>query len=397
LARKPKYERPLTPEEQVLKAVRDSNTRHEQEVKRQRKRHSNYRMGLMGAFPDWARKVLKVALFIAIVLIVDGVRRESLEFSARIYSYSGQVQVQKADEPGWEPVASDTVLLDGDLVTTGQSSYAVVVFSDGSAVQLDPNTQFVVRILDFTRGGRRDHSFMLNYGTITARISSFFGTDSLTTVCSPSSVAAARGTGFRVSYEPDTHQTRLQVHNGIVNFQSGYNIVNSTAGQEVNSEYYEMSPPRAAPVTALSYVGGQLNSMSTYEKEPGTLQETEYNLNSFCDPVLQLVGLAPGGWGYNSIDFARRGACMEALRKLQAAIEAVGIQGIPVYLNPVTLEELKLSDKETKAILGTFSDMMLQGYVKTGQDRYTIYARARDRNRTLYELTESSLEELKGQ
>ncbi len=397
MARKPKYERPLTPEEQVLKAVRDSNARHEQEVKRQRKRHSNYRMGLMGAFPDWIRKVLKVALFIAIVLILDGVRRESLEFSARIASYGGQVQIQKADIPGWEPVASDTALLDGDMVTTGPSSYAVLVFSDGSAVQLEPNTQFVVRVLDFARGGQRDRSFMVNYGTITARISSFFGVSSLATVCSPTSVAAARGTGFRVTYDPNTRQTRLQVHNGVVDFQSGYSLVRSTGGQEVNSEYYEMFRPRRASGTALSYVGGQLNSMSIHEKEPGTLQDTEYRLNAFCDPLLQLIGLAPGGWGYNSVDFARRGACMEALRKLQSAIEAVGIQGIPVYLNPVTLEELRLSDKESKAILNTFSDMMLQSYVKTGMDRYTIYARARDRKKTLYELTDSSLTELKGQ
>lgn len=397
MARKPKYERPLTPEEQVLKAVRDSNVRHEREVKRQRKRHRGFRMGVWGMFPDWARKVIKIAIFIAVVLILDGVRRESQEFSAKIYSYSGQVQVQKNEEPGWEPVSSDTALLDGDSVTTGQSSYAIIVFSDGSAVQMEPNTQFVVRILDFARGGQRDRSFMVNYGTITARISSFFGVNSLATVCSPTAIAAARGTGFKVSYDPNSRQTKLQVHNGVVDFQSGYSVVRSGGGQEVDSVYYEMSRLRTAPGAVMGYVGGQLNSMSIYEKEPGTLQDTEYRLNEFCDPLLQLIGLAPGGWGYNSIDFARRGACMEALRKLQSSMEAVGIQGIPVYLNRVTLAELQLSQKETKAILGTFSDMMLQSYLKTGQDRYTIYVRARDKNKTLYELSTEGITELKGQ
>src|SRR5205823_5291823 len=103
-----------------------------------------------------------------------------------------------------------------DVIRTGADSTATLVFPDGSAVQVEPNTEFQVRLLDYARGGERDRSFMVRSGSIVAHVSKFFGGQSRATMCTPTTVAAVRGTGFRVQYDPQRKETFVQVADGKV-------------------------------------------------------------------------------------------------------------------------------------------------------------------------------------
>ena len=296
MQKKDKNSRPQSVEEQMANAVRDANSQRVRELKRANKLSRMKKFAWLSDVPHWIHVIVRIAIIILIVLILDGIRRESAEFSASFISASGTVQVLKESASYPELATLKTVLQDGDIITTSDNSSATVLFPDGSAVQIEPNTQFVVRLLDFFRGSVRDRSFMVNYGSITARISSLFGVQSRAAVCTPTSVAAARGTGFQVKYDPQNRQTRLTVYDGVVSYQNGFNVVDASGGTLVDSTYYSTSKPQTVTRSDMSYIGGKINSLSIYETTYSPLQETEYNLNAFLDPILQLMGFGPGGW-----------------------------------------------------------------------------------------------------
>ncbi len=376
------------PEADLLSAVRDIGTEHKKDLKRKKKRGGPSFLAFM---PGWLLLIIKILLVVIVVLIADGIRRESKEFSATIVSYTGICMIAKDDNASPAPPVPNMRLVDKNLVITGPSSTATIVFSDGSAVMLEPNTQFRVRLMDYARGGKRDRSFMVESGSIVARVSKFFGVDSRATVCTPNAVAAARGTGFRVAYYPQSMTTDLQVVDGTVAFQSGYDAAAVGQGQSTLAEQYNMAGLRGMKPVVQASVQSAVGGMRGYEAPPNALAKAEQAINNFLDPLMQLLGLSPGGWGYNSVDFARRGACVEALRRMRTHIEEVYSNGVPEYVNPVTLAQLNLNPVERDRLLGAFYGAMLESYEKTGQDRFVIYARARDKKHTLYQLTEAAM------
>ncbi|MBM3460142.1 MAG: hypothetical protein FJX77_16605 [Armatimonadetes bacterium] len=133
--------------------------------------------------------------------------------------------------------------------------------------------------------------------------------------------------------------------------------------------------------------------LARYERPPGFLENLERGLLRFCDPVLRLVGLAPGGFSLNALDFARRTAAATALRDLAKYLEAVG-DDVPDTLNLTGLEELQVAPQIRERILGQFAGRMLESYRKTGRNRYLVRARARDAAQTLFELTPQGVREI---
>ncbi|MDT7898684.1 MAG: hypothetical protein RRB24_11585, partial [Armatimonadota bacterium] len=135
----------------------------EQRRKERLKRRRDY-FGWLRAMPGWAKTLISLALLVLVVLIADGIRRESKEFKATLVAFTGTVQVLPHEKGQWVAAELNMALRDKDLVRTGPQSSATLVFPDGSAVQLEPNTEFEVRLLDFARGGVRDRSFMVRFG-----------------------------------------------------------------------------------------------------------------------------------------------------------------------------------------------------------------------------------------
>lgn len=357
----------------------------EQRRKERFKRRRDY-FGWLRATPGWAKTLITLALVFLVVLIADGIRRESKEFKATLVAFTGNVQVLPHEKGQWVAAQPNMALGDKDLVRTGQQSSATLVFPDGSAIQLEPNTEFEVRLLDFARGGLRDRSFMVRFGSAVAHLSQFFGARSQAAVCTPTAVAAVRGTAFRVVYDPVNQQTLVQVVEGSVRFRTPIAETPSQPGQATSASGYQLAGAAPLPPEVQRFLFAQVAPLRRFEQPPHWLQQMEWGLTNLLDPFLQILGLAPGGWSYASTDFARRTACMEALRRLRVHLES--LNEVPDYLNPVTLQELTgLHPKEKERILSAFSGNMLESYRKVGRDQYIVRARARDKKRTLYEMT----------
>ncbi len=360
--------------------------------KERRKRRREF-FGWLRAAPSWLKTLVAIALALLVVLVGDGIRREAKEFKATLVAFTGSVTVFQHADNRSVPASLNMALRDKDVVRTGANSTATLVFPDGSAIQLEPNTEFEVRLLDFVRGGVRDRSFMVRFGAAVAYVSQFFGARSQATVCTPTAVAAVRGTGFRVVYDPYNKQTVVQVVDGAVRFRTPITETASQPGQMATAIGYQLGTVQGLPQGTQQILAATVNQLRRFEQPPHWLQRIEWAINNALDPFLQILGLTPGGWSYASANFARRTACMEALRRLRIHLES--LNELPDYLNPVTLQELTgLHPRERERILSAFAGNMLESYRKIGRDQYIVRARAKDKKRTLYEMTIAEIREV---
>lgn len=366
----------------LLDALREYDQQRAKDRKRDRRRK---KLRWLGEVPGKVRAAIAVAAAVFVGLVVDGLRREGQEFTARLAAFQGSVTVTQG---ATVPTVRNMALRDRAVVRTGRGATATLLFPDGSSLQLEPETEFEVRLLDYARGAVRDRSFMVRAGAVVASVSQFFGAQSRATVCTPTAVAAVRGTGFRVVYDPASARTYLQVAEGTVRFRTPVGEMASTQGQMATSVGYELQVPRDLPARRARALTGQVQQLTgRYVRAPNLLVVIETGLNNLLDPVLQVVGLAPGSWSYSATNFARRTTCMEAFRRLHQHMEATFPEDVPPFVNPVTLLELNLADRERDAILNTCAGYMLEGYQKLGQANYVFRARARDKRRTLITLT----------
>ncbi|MFA0783171.1 FecR family protein [Fervidibacter sacchari] len=364
----------------------------EQMRKERRRRHRQW-FGWIQEAPSWLKTLITVTLVVLVALIADGIRRESKEFKATLVSFSGSVSVFQNTTNQWVPAKPEMALRDKDVVRTGANGTAILVFPDGSAIQLESNTEFEVRLLDFVRGGVRDRSFMVRFGSAVAYVSQFFGAKSQATVCTPTAVAAVRGTGFRVVYDPATKQTIVQVVDGSVRFRTPITETASQPGQMAAASGYQLVGTQPLSPEYQRVLAATVTQLRRFEQPPSLLQRIEWAINNALDPFLQILGLTPGGWSYASANFARRTMCMEALRRLRTHLES--LNELPDYLNPVTLQELTgVHPKEKERILSAFAGNMLESYRKIGRDQYIVRARAKDKKRTLYEMTIAEIREV---
>lgn len=378
---------------EVLDALREID---QQRVKHAKSSRFRRKFRWLGGVPGKVKGLLIGIVVAFLLLVIDGLRREGQEFSARLVEFSGRVTVTRGQPGESVPPSPGLALADRAIVRTGSGATATLAFPDGSSISLEPGTEFEVRLLDYARGGVRDRSFMVRAGAAVANISQFFGAKSRAAVCTPTAVAAVRGTAFRVAYDPRSARTSVLVAEGAVRFRTAVGETQSAAGQAVNASGYALEGAGALPQRSRAALGGQVQQLSSrFERSPGFLANLEMAINNFLDPALQFVGLAPGSWSYSAGSFARKGTCMEALRRLHQHMEANFSEDVPQFVNPVTLRELNLPVKQRDAILDTFSGFMLEGYRRLDGGRFAFRARARDRNHTLFELTNGGVREVR--
>ncbi|MCS7224446.1 MAG: FecR family protein [Armatimonadetes bacterium] len=381
--------KPKTEAEAILDAVKEAEKAM---LQREKVRRRKERFLWVRQAPGWLKGILLIIAVVLGALAADGMRRERKEFRAVLTSYSGAVLVRK--HGGGSQLAQPNLTLEDRDVVQTQAGTATIVFPDGSAVQLEPNTTFEVRLLDYARGGVRDRSFMVHLGAVTAWVSDFFGAQSQATVCTPTAVAAVRGTGFRVVYDPSRNQTIVQVVDGTVRMRTPAMEGISGVGQGASAVGYQMGAPVALPENVRQIVVAQVNQLRQYQQPPNFLQRIEEGFLGIIDPFLQVIGLTPRGWAFSATNFAFRTACQEGLRRIRIHLAALPGEESPEYLNPVTLQELNLDPIERERILNAFAGRMLESYRKVGRSGYVVRARARDRKKTLFEMTEAVIRQV---
>lgn len=189
------------------------------------------------------------------------------EHTATLETFAGEVKVLKGGATSVTPTLR-MVLRSKDVLYTGKDSSATIVFPDGSAIQLEPKTRFTVQLLEYTHGQRR-RSFSLQYGAVVARVSRFFGVGSKASISTPSAVAAARGTGFRLSYDPLIQLTILSVLDGTVEFTRGGVTTLCHAGETLTAKGNHAKRRQGTPQT-MGLLAGTLIALALFENQSST-------------------------------------------------------------------------------------------------------------------------------
>jgi len=343
-----------------------------------------------GLLPEWLdRRVLFAALAILVIFIADGVRRENEEFFAKLTQISGQVQILTAGKMQAAPATPRARLEDGDALATGPDSYATLEFPDGTAITVAPNSVFEVRLLEYSRGGRwRSRSFRLLSGQIFAKVSKYFGAQSDLRVYTPAAVAAVRGTQFHLSYDDASKTAGLLCIDGQVTYAAWAGTpVTVYQGQESVAQY-GMQPSNPAAAEPSKVVPFSAAAMVPDRSAPW-LKRVELTVTAWLDLPLSVLGIGRCSWGVGAAEYARRAAAMESLRLIHQHLE--GATEYPSFVDPCTLRELGIPEPQAKRLLSIFSGATIERYMGFGQT-FVLYARARDKKRTLYKLTPYGVE-----
>ena len=342
-------------------------------------------------WPEWLDvRIVAGLLIVLVAFIADGVRRENAEFVARLVEANGIVYVQHGEDAARQPASLSDRFSDGDILSTGPNTYATLEFADGSAVTLAPNTVLRVCRLEYSRGGRwKSRSFRVEAGQIWAKVSKYFGRGSDMRVYTPAAVAAVRGTVFSVRYQPMERRAMVVCQDGAV-AMCGWmgNPVFVPRGTMAVCAYGAPAPP-PAPAKREQFAGFGVAALRRPDIPDSWLKKAELWVTYFLDLPLSVLGIGRCSWGVGSADYARRAAAMEALRRIHIQLET--FTNYPEFVDPVTLRELGLPPDKMKRLMSAFYGGAIERYFRVGRG-FVLYARARDKRRTLYKLTPYGVE-----
>ena len=372
-----KKQAPQTDEEILLEAF--AGVKGQQKTRDTRKRRSV----LWAKYAD--KRILYVLALALVVVIGDAVRRENLEFYAVVSQVTGTARVRIAAQAQVQAIEEGQKLEDGGEVSTGPQSWVALSFPDGSVITLAPNTRFQVHLLEYNRGGMwRGRSFTLLAGQMWASVSEKFGADSKCKVHTPSSVAAVRGTKFYVMYDPGNKLTQIACNEGGVRVDGFRGRPSGVVQGSTTTVGYGKPPERRMamdPGTRNTFAQRPLNQAV----EPDSwLKTMELKLTNILDLPLTVLGIGKAGWAFGATESARRTAAMEALRRIHTSIE--GYPDYPEFVDPYTMAELAFRPEDALRVLKNFDGCCLEKYDRLSNG-FVIYARARDRARTPYKLT----------
>jgi len=341
----------------------------------------------------WVRNLGALFLLILAGLLVDGIFRATREVHPNIAAMQGGVSVVPAGETQATTASVNMGLGMSDILTTDAKGRAVVLFPDGSSIAVQPNSRFLIRLLDSTWGGKRDRTFHLLSGSAFARVGPYFGPRSHTLICTPNGIAASRGAGFMISYDPTANQTLVDVIQGTVAFRTSGGRV-ALSGTNRGTAAGNGTPiPSSIDYKSREVMKAIQARLQKLESPPNVFRKSEGLLLGLVDPVFRVVGLTPNGWNFFDSDGSRRGQTVAALKHLQQ--ELTGESASPDTLNCATLAEMQQTDdKMRQDILRAFADNIIDSYQKTGVNSFTIRVRSRDGNSTPYQLTSGGVREL---
>ncbi|SNR87052.1 FecR family protein [Puniceibacterium sediminis] len=147
--------------------------------------------------------------------------------SAVVISRVGGETVRFATETDFQELVVGQVLVDGDIVRTGQTGAVALLFVDRTAMRLHPNTELAIRQVSDTQT-----SLELTSGKVWARTPR--ETNSPITVQTPSAAAAIRGTDWTLSVDAGD-VTSVFVYDGEVDLTNAQGSISAGAGTGVSA------------------------------------------------------------------------------------------------------------------------------------------------------------------
>jgi hypothetical protein len=168
---------------------------------------------------------------IVLVLCLLGARAPgAFGQSARLTFLLGQVETRGSAQPVWRPVTLSQPVAQGDTLRTGKEARAELTFADGSVVRISEQSRMVIKKLTGS-GAEQQRGIKVLIGKIwTNAVNLLSGTSTLT-VESPTTVAAIRGTVYRMNVAEQA-TTEIRVYTGEVGVSPVGPTVSPTAAPE---------------------------------------------------------------------------------------------------------------------------------------------------------------------
>ena len=193
--------------------------------------------------------VLTLVLLVVAGVFLSSWLRPTVAQAATVGQVSGVVQVLPAGSDVWHPVSAGERVETGDRIRSGPRSTGTLAFFDGSATDLEANTEVFVAHMSFHRdGGAKEIVLQQTSGRTYSRVQPLPDPDARFEIETPSAVTAVHGTEFALTVETDG-TTRVAVVEGVVNVTAQDTTVAVPAGQETAVQP-EQPPDPSHPVLA---------------------------------------------------------------------------------------------------------------------------------------------------
>ncbi len=141
---------------------------------------------------------------------------EAAPTGALFTQVQGKVTVQAKKGKKTRPAQKDASVAEGESVTTGKDSRAVLQLFDGSELDVRPNSSFTLTRLQQPSAKEKILKFKLAFGGLLAKVRKLLTPTSSFEVEGGGVVCGVRGTQFEMDYDPDTHRVDLHVLDGTV-------------------------------------------------------------------------------------------------------------------------------------------------------------------------------------
>lgn len=140
-------------------------------------------------------------------------RRTAL--AAEVVAFRGDVRIRRGSVEIM-PQRGSTIA-EGDAILTGALGFVTLRLSDGSELAIPTNSQVrFLRLRGYSLGNLVDRRLLIEQGSIDSRVTPMRRPGSRYEVTTPVSVAAVRGTEFRVTFTPGSPRSTTEVLEGRV-------------------------------------------------------------------------------------------------------------------------------------------------------------------------------------
>lgn len=170
--------------------------------------------------------------------------------AATLTVFVGQVEAQVAD--GWELLEDGATLREGITIRTGEGSFAMLTFPDGSTATVDASTELGLDHIFVN--GERQIGLRQERGRVWNDVVSI-GTGDFYVIRTPHAVVQAHGTVFETTVNG---ATAVETAEGHVRLAWGDRTVDVAAGQVVRATANEISEPERSPTAGEIQVRGPI-------------------------------------------------------------------------------------------------------------------------------------------
>lgn len=160
----------------------------------------------------------------------------------------GEVTVQGKGTEGWRALSLNDIVKQGNGIKTGEGGIVEITFEDGASLLLRPATTLDVATAEKKSSGHFLRELYLRTGRTISKLREATGRGSRFEIQTPSAIAAARGTAFRVSVDA-FEATRSEVLHGTIGVGAMNRTVNVNEGEGtlVRKNEPPLEPKRLLP------------------------------------------------------------------------------------------------------------------------------------------------------